>query len=81
MIQTAVSFENTGLSVCVFTLLAVKPLPVVKANQAIRLRAVIDHTSPSGQKRVAGDEWQYAGPLTYKPTAEAVRKTVDKVIT
>ena len=59
--------------------LAVKPLPVVKGQQAIRLRAVIDHTSPSGQRRVAGDEWQYPGPLTFKPTAEAVRQMISYI--
>ncbi|XP_030842279.1 major vault protein [Strongylocentrotus purpuratus] len=61
--------------------MAIKPLPVVKANQAIRLRATIDHTSSEGLKRVAGDEWQYPGPLTYKPTPEAeIVKIIDAVI-
>ncbi|XP_063963694.1 major vault protein-like [Lytechinus pictus] len=60
---------------------AIKPLPVVKANQAIRLIAQVDHTSPEGVKRYAGDEWQYHGPLTYKPTAEAkIVRFVDAVV-
>ncbi|XP_071485231.1 major vault protein-like [Diadema antillarum] len=51
---------------------AMRPLPVVKANQAVRLKAVMDHTSPDGVNRIAGDMWQYNGPLTYKPCPEAM---------
>ncbi|XP_022080631.1 major vault protein-like isoform X2 [Acanthaster planci] len=49
---------------------AMHPLPVVKVNQAIQLKAVLDH-EVDGVQRQAGDLWQLEGPLTYKPTAEA----------
>lgn len=32
------------------------------ANSAIRLRAMLDYESESGEKRVAGDEWLFEGP-------------------
>ena len=32
------------------------------ANSAIRLRAMLDFESESGEKRVAGDEWLFEGP-------------------
>lgn len=34
------------------------------ANSAIRLRAMLDFESESGEKRVAGDEWLFEGPGT-----------------
>lgn len=37
-------------------------LRVVMANSAIRLRAMLDYESESGEKRVAGDEWLFEGP-------------------
>ncbi|XP_038046157.1 major vault protein-like [Patiria miniata] len=49
---------------------AIHHLPVVKVNQAIQLKAVLDH-EVDGVQRLAGDLWQLEGPLTYKPTAEA----------
>lgn len=32
------------------------------ANSAIRLRAMLDFESESGEKRIAGDEWLFEGP-------------------
>ncbi|XP_070541280.1 major vault protein-like isoform X2 [Ptychodera flava] len=49
---------------------AVKKLPIVKANHAIKLTARVDHDD-NGITRKAGDIWQLEGPLTYMPTAEA----------
>lgn len=40
----------------------VTPLKVVPANTALRLKAVLDFEDPSGEKRVAGDEWLFEGP-------------------
>ena len=40
----------------------VSGLRVVMANSAIRLRAMLDFESESGEKRVAGDEWLFEGP-------------------
>lgn len=37
------------------------------ANSAIRLRAMLDFESESGEKRVAGDEWLFEGPGTAPP--------------
>ena len=34
------------------------------ANSAIRLRAMLDFESESGEKRIAGDEWLFEGPGT-----------------
>nr|XP_058948197.1 major vault protein-like isoform X1 [Pocillopora verrucosa]XP_058948198.1 major vault protein-like isoform X1 [Pocillopora verrucosa] len=45
-------------------------LRVVMANSAIRLRAMLDYESESGEKRVAGDEWLFEGPGTYIPKKE-----------
>jgi len=42
----------------------VTPLKVVQANSALRLRAILDFESGSGEKRVAGDEWLFEGPGT-----------------
>jgi len=42
----------------------VTPLKVVQANSALRLRAILDFESNSGEKRVAGDEWLFEGPGT-----------------
>lgn len=50
---------------------AVKPLPVVKTNQAIRLEALLDHYDGPIERK-AGDVWQLRGPLTYKPIPEVV---------
>lgn len=48
---------------------AIKALPVVKANHAIRLKARMDHKDGKVQRK-AGDMWQLEGPLTYKPVPE-----------
>ncbi|XP_062500939.1 major vault protein-like [Corticium candelabrum] len=55
---------------------ALKLLPVVKANHAIRLRAAVDHDDSSGERRCAGDMWQLEGPLTYCPTPEVDIETI-----
>ncbi|XP_065891500.1 major vault protein-like isoform X2 [Dysidea avara] len=55
----------------------VTPLKVVQANSALRLRAILDFESDSGEKRVAGDEWLFEGPGTYIPCKEVV---VDETI-
>lgn len=49
---------------------ALKQLPVVKPNHAIRLKAIVDYDDPVGEKRRNGDEWQLEGPLTFRPTPE-----------
>ncbi|CAD5126039.1 unnamed protein product [Dimorphilus gyrociliatus] len=55
----------------------VKPLTIVVANSALRLRAVLDFTDGEGKKRIAGDEWLFKGPGTYIPRKEVV---VDETI-
>ena len=50
---------------------AVKPLPVVKTNCALRLIADLDHND-NNVERKAGDRWQVVGPITYKPRPEVV---------
>ncbi|XP_077995303.1 major vault protein-like [Glandiceps talaboti] len=55
----------------------VSPLKVVTANTALRLRAILDFEDPSGDKKVAGDEWLFEGPGTYIPKKEVV---VDETI-
>ena len=45
---------------------AVSPLRVVTANSAIRLHAILDFESDSGEKRIAGDEWLFEGPGNFK---------------
>ena len=50
---------------------AIKPLPVVKGNQAIILTAKLDCTDAAGSHK-AGDRWQIPGPLTYYPQPEVV---------
>ena len=50
---------------------AIKPLPVVKPNQAIRLKALLDFED-GDVKRKSGDMWQIEGPCTYMPAAEVV---------
>lgn len=50
--------------------LGVSALRVVMANSAIRLRAMLDYESDSGEKRIAGDEWLFEGPGTYIPKKE-----------
>lgn len=50
---------------------AIKPLPVILANHAIRLVANNDFEDAFG-KHQAGEMWQLEGPLTYRPQPEAV---------
>lgn len=49
---------------------AIKALPVIRANHAIRLIANVDFEDAQGQ-HMAGEKWQLEGPLTYKPQPEA----------
>lgn len=60
----------------------VKPLQVVPANSALRVRALRDFKD-GDVKRIAGDEWLFEGPATYIPrkeveVVEKVRATVIK---
>ncbi|NXL93114.1 MVP protein, partial [Alectura lathami] len=48
----------------------VTPLQVVRADTALRLRALLDFEDEDGQKFVAGDEWLFEGPGTYIPRKE-----------
>lgn len=60
---------------------AVSPLRVVTANSAIRLHAILDFESDSGEKRIAGDEWLFEGPGTYIPKKEVeVMETIRATI-
>ncbi|XP_072026388.1 major vault protein-like [Amphiura filiformis] len=59
---------------------AIRPLPVVKPNQAIRLKAILDFED-GDVKRQTGDLWQIEGPCTYMPIAEVeIVGMVDPVI-
>lgn len=62
---------------------AIKPLPVVKADNGVNLRAIFNFTDDQGVARRAGDEWQLRGPLTYIPTAniEVVKFVAPQIIT
>jgi len=60
----------------------VQALQVVAPNAALRLRAIRDFTE-SGTSHVAGDEWLWEGPGTYKPrievqVVEIIRATIIK---
>ncbi|XP_053406855.1 major vault protein-like [Mercenaria mercenaria] len=61
---------------------AIRAQPVIQADHAIRLTAVLDHTDTDGVKRKAGDIWQIEGPLMYFPTpnAEIVRIVAPDII-
>jgi major vault protein len=49
----------------------VTPLQVVAPNQALRLKAIRDfYDELANVNRVAGDEWLFEGPATYKPRVE-----------
>jgi major vault protein len=61
------------------------PLQVVQANHALRLRGVRDFTETAADgktviKRLAGDEWLFEGPATYKPRVEVQVVEVIKAI-
>jgi len=50
---------------------SVTPLTIVKADTALKLRAVLDfEDQAAGVSRVAGDEWLFRGPGTYTPRVE-----------
>ena len=51
---------------------AIKPQPVIQANHALKIRAVLDHTDSKGIKRNAGDEWQIEGPCLFYPSPNVV---------
>ena len=50
-------------------------MPVVPVNCALRLRALVDHTS-DGKRIPAGHLWQVEGPMTYAPRPEVVGAAV-----
>jgi len=52
--------------------LGVTPLTIVPADNALRLRAVLDFTGDDGAAHAAGDEWLFKGPGTYRPAVEVV---------
>eukprot|EP00003_Mantamonas_plastica_P021861 TRINITY_DN360_c0_g1_i6.p1 TRINITY_DN360_c0_g1~~TRINITY_DN360_c0_g1_i6.p1 ORF type:complete len:1008 (+),score=320.83 TRINITY_DN360_c0_g1_i6:471-3494(+) len=61
----------------------VQPLTVVKANEALRLKALRDFTDDDNVDHVAGDEWLFPGPATYHPhvavaSVETVRARIIK---
>ncbi|XP_052772249.1 major vault protein-like isoform X2 [Mya arenaria] len=47
---------------------AIKPQPVVRAGQAIRVEAVYDHTDEDDEERLACEQWQIPGPCLFYPT-------------
>ena len=51
---------------------ALQRMPVVPVNCALRLRALVDHTSDDGEHIPAGHLWQVEGPMTYAPRPEVV---------
>ena len=59
---------------------AIKQLPVIAANKALKLQALVDFDD-KGTKRVAGDEWQVEGPCTYYPRPECKQiSTVEPMV-
>ncbi|ESO90246.1 hypothetical protein LOTGIDRAFT_123412 [Lottia gigantea] len=59
---------------------AIKPLPVIPANHALSVTALVDHDD-GGVVRRAGDMWHIEGPITYIPTVEAeINKIVEPVV-
>ena len=64
--------SGTGSAICNEFKKAIKPQPVIKANSALRLKALLDFTDDEGRKHYAGDMWQLEGPLLYYPTPNAV---------
>ncbi|KAL8578386.1 hypothetical protein ACOMHN_014885 [Nucella lapillus] len=55
---------------------AIKRLPIVPANSALRLHALQDHVSEEGVQIHAGHVWQVEGPITYLPRPEVKVKQV-----
>ncbi|XP_041368354.1 major vault protein-like [Gigantopelta aegis] len=59
---------------------AIKQLPVIKANTAIRLQCSIDHKDGKIVRR-SGETWQLDGPLTYIPRPEVeIVSTIEAII-
>eukprot|EP00112_Aurelia_sp_Birch-Aquarium-sp1_P016580 Seg3777.2 transcript_id=Seg3777.2/GoldUCD/mRNA.D3Y31 product="Major vault protein" protein_id=Seg3777.2/GoldUCD/D3Y31 len=60
---------------------AIKKLPVIPAKHGLKLRALVDFESES-EKRIAGDEWQLEGPMTYypKPEVEIIENVTPHII-
>ena len=50
---------------------ALKKIPVIPPKHGLKLRALLSFESGE-EKRIAGDEWQLEGPLTYYPRPEVV---------
>uniref|UniRef100_UPI00358F7B16 major vault protein-like n=1 Tax=Myxine glutinosa TaxID=7769 RepID=UPI00358F7B16 len=58
----------------------VRPLKIIYANTALRLRAMLDFEDES-ESRVAGDEWLFQGPGTYIPKKEVEEvETISAII-
>ena len=56
---------------------AIKPLPLVKPNHGLHLKALVDiDADESGVARKAGDEWLLKGPATYIPRPDVVRRWI-----
>ena len=54
---------------------AIKRLPLVKANNGLHLKALVDiEADEGGVARKAGDEWLLKGPATYIPRPDVVSK-------
>ena len=52
---------------------AIHPLPVIKSDHGLHLRALVGiEKDEMGVKRRIGDEWQLRGPMTYIPQPEVV---------
>lgn len=63
---------------------AVKPLPLIKADYGLHLRALMDIAQDeTGVSRKEGDEWQLKGPLTFfpRPEIEIVRHMSPQILT
>jgi len=59
---------------------SILPLEVVQKGMAINLLALDDLVDENGEKRIAGEEYQLLGPLTYKPRVEAQKIGIVKQI-
>jgi len=49
-----------------------QPLEIVPPKTALRLKAQRDFVDENKEKRVAGDEWLFKGPATYRPKVQEV---------
>ena len=73
------SYTHTHTHIHTHTLIdyrsAIKPLPLVKPNHGLRLKALVDiDADESGVARKTGEEWLLKGPATYIPRPDVVRK-------